>query len=319
MFLPLVMLAVLLVVVAGTLTLLAHAILHPPRMTDGKAAYVLKRLSPGDLAMRFEPARFEVRDEHAGKPLSIAGWWIPHPSGGDRTVVFVHGYADAKVGSIAWAPTWQSLGYHILAIDLRAHGESGGRYTTAGVFERHDLDQVINELRAARPQQTRRLVLFGVSMGTAVVLATEHLRNDIDAMVLDCPFVHFRAGALRQVQLLGLPLPGLLPGTLWIAKRMSGADFDQIQPLELMGSAKCPLLVIHSGNDQFVPPEDAAQIESVLASRSAERGPSEYWLVPDIAHLMALPADPEEYARRLGDFLQRANNRFASSASHALS
>jgi fermentation-respiration switch protein FrsA (DUF1100 family) len=121
------------------------------------------------------------------------------------------------------------------------------------------------------------------------------------------------------VQLLGLPLPSLLPAVVWIAKRLSGADLDQIQPLELMASAKCPLLVIYSGNDQFVPPEDAAEIESVLSKRPSERGPSEYWLVPDIAHLMALPADPEEYARRLGDFLQRANNRFASSASHALS
>ena len=38
----------------------------------------------------------------------------------DRCVVLLHGYADAKVGAIAWAPMWHELGYHALAIDLRA-------------------------------------------------------------------------------------------------------------------------------------------------------------------------------------------------------
>ena len=41
------------------------------------------------------------------------------------------------------------FGYHVLVIDLRAHGESGGSHSTAGFFERHDLNQVINDLRAA--------------------------------------------------------------------------------------------------------------------------------------------------------------------------
>src|ERR1700733_3113274 len=101
---------------------------------------------------------------------------MPNQNSSNKTVILIHGYADAKVGSIAWAPTWQSLGYHILAIDLRAHGESAGRFTTAGFFERHDLDQIINQLRAAHPQQTERLVLFGISLGAAVALAAAALR-----------------------------------------------------------------------------------------------------------------------------------------------
>src|SRR5262245_33990196 len=106
--------------------------LRPPRMTDGKAAWVLKRLSPGDLGMRFELAQFSVRDERSRRRINIAGWWIGHPNAGGRCVVMIHGYADAKVGVLAWAPTWHALGYNICAIDLRAHGESGGTFTTGG-------------------------------------------------------------------------------------------------------------------------------------------------------------------------------------------
>ena len=146
------MLVVLSLVTAAGLILLAHGILRPPRMSDGKAVYVLKRLSPADLEMQYESITYEVRDERSGGMLNIAGWWIPHPVGGSKTVVLLHGYADAKVGAIAWAPVWRQLGYHILAIDLRAHGESGGVYSTGGYFERHDVDQVINQVRAAHPQ-----------------------------------------------------------------------------------------------------------------------------------------------------------------------
>src|SRR3954454_14240551 len=178
------MLAAALVVLLGATTwMMARMLLVPERMSDPRAAFVLKRVSPADLGVRYEPAKFTVRADPRGT-LDLAAWWIPCPRspqllgsgakgdpGGDRTVVLIHGYSDAKVGAIAWAPTWHALGYHVLAIDLRAHGESGGPFSTSGYFERHDLNQVLNQLRAQRPDETRHLVLFGVSLGAATALA----------------------------------------------------------------------------------------------------------------------------------------------------
>ena len=69
------------------------------------------------------------------------------------------------------APVWHALGFHILALDLRAHGESAGVVSTAGDREQHDVVQVLDQLRADGPAQTRQLVLFGVSLGAAVALA----------------------------------------------------------------------------------------------------------------------------------------------------
>src|SRR5689334_15757365 len=112
---------------------MARMLLTPSRMSDGKAAYLLKRLSPGHLGLRYELTRFEVRGQRTGDALNadvlngdvlkIAAWWIAHPAAMGKCVVLIHGYGDAKVGAIAWAPMFHAMGYHILAIDLRAHGE----------------------------------------------------------------------------------------------------------------------------------------------------------------------------------------------------
>ena len=114
------------IVTAGmAVALMAFSLLRPPRMNDGKAVWLLRRLSPGDLGLGFEEVSYTVQGRD-GAPLKIAGWWIPCPSGGGdgRCVLLLHGYADAKVGAIAWAPLWQALGFNVLAIDLRATGRA---------------------------------------------------------------------------------------------------------------------------------------------------------------------------------------------------
>ncbi len=189
--LTLMLLGALFALLAASLLMMARLLLRPARMSDGKAAYLLKRLSPGDLGLHFQTLEFQARDEKSNKPIQLAAWWIAHPAAMGKCVVLIHGYGDAKVGAIAWAPMWHELGYHILAIDLRAHGESEGRETTAGYFERHDLNQVLDQLRAARPSDTRTLVLFGISLGGAVALGTAETRDDIAAIVLDSPFTQY--------------------------------------------------------------------------------------------------------------------------------
>ena len=42
----------------AVVSLMAWAILHPPRMSAGKAIYHLRRLSPGDLGLPFEDRKF---------------------------------------------------------------------------------------------------------------------------------------------------------------------------------------------------------------------------------------------------------------------
>lgn len=288
---------------------MAWALVHPPRMNDGKAIYILKRLSPMDLGLKFQEIRFDVTDHRTNRPLSLASWWMPAEDNKaqDRCAILVHGYADAKIGAIAWAPLFHELGYHILAIDLRGHGESEGNATTAGYFEKHDLNQVIDQLLQRYPKQTRELTLFGISMGAAVVAATAVMREDLSAVILECPYADFRQAAAAHGMLMGLPLPGLQKCSIYLAQKLIGADFGEVRPVDLIPRISCPLMVIQSGKDPLVGPAEMDALQAAVESRHGAL--TKYWRIAGAGHVLGMAADPMEYERRIQSFLARVKAR----------
>jgi pimeloyl-ACP methyl ester carboxylesterase len=285
-------------------------------MTDGKAMYVLRRMSPGDLGLPFEPVEFTVPDAaRPGTNLLIRGWWIAAASASDRTCVIVHGFGDAKVGTLAWAPVWRELGWNVLLIDLRAHGESGGTQTTGGFYEREDLDAVLNQLRALRPGQVGRLALFGVSLGGAVVLATASRRDDVDAVVADSVFADYGDAAIVHGRLIGAPLAVLTPLAIRCAEYLARARFADVRPLDTLRACGCPVMLIHGANDPFVPEEHVATLGKALHDRHVAA--DVHFRPAGAGHCMAIVADAHLYQATLRNFLAgvEAESRVLISAS----
>lgn len=278
--------------------------LRPPRMDDARATWRLKRLSPGDLQLPFEEISFQIRDVQTSRSLRIAGWWIPAKNPSDRCVTLLHGFSDAKVGAIAWAPLWHSMGYHILAIDLRAHGESDGQYSTAGFFERHDIDQILNEIRAARPEQTREVVLFGISLGAAVASCIAGMRSDLAAVILESPYGTFPGAAAMHGRFMNVPAQFFQHIALRLAQWRAGIDYSEVSPLQTIPLVKCPMLVIQGKNDPLI---SESEMQSVAAAVSAYSD-AEYWSLPEVGHVLGMVADPIEYREKIQSFLDRARS-----------
>jgi fermentation-respiration switch protein FrsA (DUF1100 family) len=91
-----------------------------------------------------------------------------------------------------------------------------------------------------------------------------------------------------------------LRGAEWI----SGARFDAVRPVDLIERARCPLMIINSADDPFVSPADAAALDAA-ASRRGENLPTVLWRVDGAGHLAAVAGDPEEYRRRIHEFLSQ--------------
>lgn len=283
-----------------TAYLMALALLKPQRMTDGRAAWILKRLSPGDLDLSYSSVNFTVRDELTGRAIRIAGWWIPCTHS-RRTALIIHGYGDAKVGGIAWGPTLHSLGFNLLVIDLRAHGESEGPYSTAGVAERFDVSQIIDIVRREQPTQTKQLVLFGVSLGAAVAAGVAVMRDDIDAVILECPYADFELAARTHTRVLGGPGRWLQRLSVRWAQRLAKVRFADVRPVALILKIECPVMVIRSDGDVLVDAESAEMIQQATAARPPEK--TAYWNAENAHHVEALAADPELYRQKIAEFL----------------
>ena len=301
-----VMIAIAVLFYGAGLVAMAFMLIRPRRMTQGRAILHLQRLTPADLGLEFETVSFNIIDESNGRRMTIAGWWIDHPDAHGRCAVILHGYSDAKVGGIAWAPLLHDLGFAILAIDLRAHGESGGDYCTGGYWERRDVNQVLDQLKAARPSQTRQILLFGISLGAAAAAATAALRSDLAAVILECPYSSFHNAASRHADLIGTPGPFFKEPAFRLAKWISKADFDAVNPTDTIPKISCPIMVIQSCDDPFLSQEDRTAVKQALQSRPATCGSGICWELIDTHHVVGMQQNPAEYRRRIEEFLSQA-------------
>jgi pimeloyl-ACP methyl ester carboxylesterase len=307
----LMLLVVLLVVGAGLCTLvvwmMARTLLRPPRMSDRKAMFVLNRVSPADLDLPFEPMSFHVVDPRTHQRLRLTSWWIPADRFSDRCVVLIHGYADAKIGGIAWAPMFRRFGFNCLAIDLRGHGDADGINTTAGFFERHDVDAILTELRTAHPLLTRELFVFGVSLGAAVAVNVAAMRDDLAGVILDCPFADYRHAVRAHAAIMRMPLDMLQMTSVALAERLSGADFRAVRPVDRIVEARCPVLLIHSDSDPFVPADDMRLLHDAMHRRpEAYREIDDIWVIEGAPHVMGLAHATDAYVARVRAFIERA-------------
>jgi pimeloyl-ACP methyl ester carboxylesterase len=287
--------------------MMAMGLLRPPRMSDGRAMAYLRRLSPGDLGLNFDELEFQIRDECTGRPLEIAAWWIPAENPTGKCAVLIHGYSDAKVGSIAWAPLLRSLGFSILAVDLRAHGESGGKYCTAGFWERHDLIQVLDQFRAQQPSATRQIILFGISLGAAVAAATAAMRPDFAAVILECPFADYRSASLYHAARLGAPPTIFRLLALPIAQWIAHCNFASVAPIKEIPKISAPLMLIQSGDDPFASALDIFALQSAMKERPAD-SISSIWKLQGVHHVVGMCDDPEAYRTKIADFLSLKEN-----------
>jgi hypothetical protein len=299
--LPLILLAAGAVLTVATAALLAFGLVHPERMTDGRALAAVGRLSPGDLELPFADVTFEVIDESRRPPgkLDIAAWWIPAEDvSSDRTVILLHGYSDAKVGAIGWAPLFHELGYHILAIDHRAHGESGGTVFTGGHYEKHDLSQVIDQLRHQQPAATRQLVLFGISMGSAIAAHTAAMRDDIDGLILESWVGDFIFASQAHTNLMGLPGGIVNDLSAHFAAWLTGADFRRDRAILALPKIQCPVLLILGTADVFGDREATRQVAEAMPN-------VELWFPEGVEHVLAMGTVYDEYKHRIAQFLAR--------------
>ena len=247
--------------------------------------------------------------EHRGVTLpsprgyDMAADWFPL-QGARKALVIVHGFTYTRYGSAKYMPLFRSLGFSILAIDLRFHGASGGGNSTFGWREKDDLrawlDWTLAELGEGGQVGTH-----GESMGAAIVLQHAAIDPRVSFVVADCPFAELDrllAYKLRRdFHLPAFPLLGLSEAAA--ALLTGGMRFREIRPIDAAAKIEAPVLFVHGDADTFIPPGSSVAMH---AARLAAGLPSSLYLAPGAGHALSFDLDPAEYGRRVTAFLSGA-------------
>ena len=276
---------------------------RPARMAGGRALARLGRLTPADVGLRHEEMPFRVPDAaRPGRRIGLAAWWLPHPGGVqvERTCVIVHSYGDSKIGALAWAPAWQSLGFHLLLVDLRAHGESEGRSAGGGAWEGHELASVLDELALLRPREARQVVLFGVSYGGLVASQAAAGREGLAALVLDSPIGSWPAATGVFARLVGAPFDAAHRLRLRLAEAVLKVRFSDATTARGLAGVACPTLLILPPGDPLLSEPEVAEIVAALGGARA----FEVWR-PRAGHNVAIAVAPQEWLERVGSFVRK--------------
>jgi fermentation-respiration switch protein FrsA (DUF1100 family) len=233
------------------------------------------RASPADIGLEFIALKLPTTD---GETLD--GWYVQAGTTARGLVIFFHGNAGNIGHRLDYLRMFHDLGFATLIIDYRGYGLSsgtpseGGTYIDAGAAWRH-ATQTLGFPAA-------RIVLFGESLGGGVAakLATDERPG---ALVL--------ASTFTSVPDIGAELYPWLPIRL-----LSRIRYETLARLQQVA---CPLLVIHSRNDDVIPFPHGRRLYD------AARQPKQL-LEVDGGHNEGFVFGRQEWIRELNAFLLRA-------------
>ena len=184
-------------------------------------------MTPADVGMEYEDVSFEAADG-----VALHGWFVPGAS--ERTVLFFHGNAGNISHRMESIRQFRGLGLSVFIIDYRGYGQSAGRTTESGIYR--DADAAWRYLTETRGMRSNDIIVFGRSLGGSVASRLATAERPLGLIV---------ESSFTSVPDVAAELYPWLPAR-WLS-RLRHATRDHVK------NALCPVLVIHSRDDEIIP------------------------------------------------------------------
>ncbi len=220
------------------------------------------------------------------------------------TIILMHGFKGnfaSDYGIVFQA--YRDFGLNILAFRQRSHGESEGKYITFGAKEHKDLIEIIkfhNENYGEIP-----VFISGLSMGASTVLyaSNKDLPKNVKALSADCGFTSPYEIVLKVVNdTLHFNAKFIMPAVNLWCKLIAGFDMKEFNSVEILKTAKRPILFIHGTNDDLVP------VEMTKRSYESCTSEKEIVLVEGAGHGMSYILEPERVRNAFTNFYEKHLN-----------
>lgn len=191
--------------------------------------------TPAAIGLEYEQVTLVTEDR-----IKLHGWFTPAES--ERGVVlFFHGNAGNISHRLDSLRIFNALGYSSFIFDYRGYGRSEGKPTEQGTYL--DAEAAWRYLVEQRNRAPQEIVYFGRSLGASVAayLATKQLPK---ALILESAFTS-----------VGDFAASFYP--VYPTRLMARYRYNTRKYLE---SINCPLLIVHSKQDEIVPYKHGQQL-----------------------------------------------------------
>ncbi|HJQ60881.1 MAG TPA: alpha/beta fold hydrolase [Vineibacter sp.] len=233
-----------------------------------------------------------------GEPgIVIRGWSIANDCR-CGVVVLLHGSAGQRESMMPRARFLYRAGYSVVTVDMRAHGQSGGEFTTFGGRESRDVRAVIAETR--RRFAGQKLGAIGFSLGGAALLLGAR-PAEVDAVVVEAVYATIEDTAGHRLRVaMGATLAEVLPWVLYAQMSWRfGVSRGELRPIERIAALRAPVLVMGGVDDPFTPPDETRRLYAAAPE------PKELWIVPGAHHWDLHLLAAADYEVRVLRFLDR--------------
>ena len=199
-------------------------------------------VTPADVGMDYQDVFIETTDG-----VTLHGWFVAGRS--SQVLLFFHGNAGNISHRLDSIRQFQDLGLSVLIVDYRGYGQSEGRTTEKGIYR--DADAAWQYLIEDRGIFASDILVFGRSLGASVAARLAAQQQPLGLIV---------ESSFTSVPDIAQDLYPWLP-VRWLS-RLSHATREYVRDV------KCPILVVHSRDDEIIPFRHG---EAIFASANEPR------------------------------------------------
>ena len=252
---------------AGYLLLHRYFIIFPSRKL---------RAFPSDYQMQYEEVYFSTNDM-----VRLYGWFIkgvPDGKWNNFTVLLFPGNKGTMSDFLLQMKQLTGIGFNVFLFGYRGFGKSQKKLPTEeGVYE--DSEAACEYLAREKNIPVKKIIFLGQSLGCAMASRTAH-RFDPCALIIEGGFPSLVEVASRSVKWLPI---GLLTRQCFDTEKF-------------LTGVKCPVLIIHSYEDNAIPVSDADRLFDAV------EGPKKKVIISG-QHAKGLDYDTERYLMEADKFL----------------
>jgi alpha-beta hydrolase superfamily lysophospholipase len=201
--------------------------------------------------------------------VELSGWLFPVES----PVAWVFVLPDPHRNRSGMMPLVRWLthqGYGVVAMDLRARGESSGSYLSGGLTEAQDLLITVSRLQD-RIDGSVPIVVYGVSTGAVAALLAAAQSDAFDAVVADSPYLKTSDWITGEATRQGwLKIPGLYDITRVYARLITGQTTAEanLDLTNMVNGIRVPVLFLMGDSDPILSRNDMAALRSTITAHT---------------------------------------------------